>query len=84
MSIAVVFDSAGTLLHTYRVAKDVERQELLPGIETVTLTFSLSGTGPRGYPCPFARDHCDSPFHVAFIVPDLPSCRIWRQPAREK
>ena len=40
MSIAVVFDSAGTLLHTYRVAKDVERQELLPGIETVTLTFS--------------------------------------------
>jgi soluble P-type ATPase len=40
MSIAVVFDSAGTLLHTYRVAKDVEHQELLPGIETVTLTFA--------------------------------------------
>jgi len=40
MSIAVVFDSAGTLLHTYRVAKDVARGELLPGIETVTLTFS--------------------------------------------
>jgi Cu+-exporting ATPase len=40
MSIAVVFDSAGTLLHTYRVAKDVERQEILPGIETVTLTFA--------------------------------------------
>jgi len=40
MSIAVVFDSAGTLLHTYRVAKDVEQQRLLPGIETVTLTFS--------------------------------------------
>jgi soluble P-type ATPase len=40
MSVAVVFDSAGTLLHTYRVAKDVERQELLPGIETVTLTFA--------------------------------------------
>ncbi|NTU99646.1 MAG: haloacid dehalogenase, partial [Methanoregulaceae archaeon] len=40
MSIAVVFDSAGTLLHTYRVAKDVEHQEILPGIETVTLTFT--------------------------------------------
>ena len=39
MSIAVVFDSAGTLLHTYRVAKDVIRGDLLPGIETVTLTF---------------------------------------------
>jgi soluble P-type ATPase len=40
MSIAVVFDSAGTLLHTYRVAKDVNLGELLPGIETVTLTFA--------------------------------------------
>lgn len=40
MSIAVVFDSAGTLLHTYRAAKDVVRGILLPGIETVTLTFS--------------------------------------------
>lgn len=40
MSIAVVFDSAGTLLHTYRVAKDVLKGELLPGIETVSLTFS--------------------------------------------
>lgn len=40
MSVAVVFDSAGTLLHTYRVAKDVVNQHLLPGIETVTLTFS--------------------------------------------
>ena len=40
MSIAVVFDSAGTLLHTYRVAKDVGKGILLPGIETVTLTFS--------------------------------------------
>lgn len=39
MSVAVVFDSAGTLLHTYRVAKDVKRRELLPGIETVNLTF---------------------------------------------
>ncbi|OPX68778.1 MAG: Soluble P-type ATPase-like phosphatase [Methanoregulaceae archaeon PtaB.Bin108] len=40
MSIAVVFDSAGTLLHTYRVAKNVMTGELLPGIETVSLTFS--------------------------------------------
>ena len=40
MSIAVVFDSAGTLLNTYRVAKDIRNNKLLPGIETTTLTFS--------------------------------------------
>jgi len=40
MSIAIVFDSAGTLLHTYRVAKNVMTGELFPGIETVSLTFS--------------------------------------------
>jgi len=40
MTVAVVFDSAGTLLNTYRVAKDVIRQELLPGVETTTLTFA--------------------------------------------
>ena len=40
MSIAVVFDSAGTLLNTYRVAKDICNRKLLPGIETTTLTFS--------------------------------------------
>jgi Cu+-exporting ATPase len=40
MSIAVVFDSAGTLLNTYRVAKDIRNHKLLPGIETTTLTFS--------------------------------------------
>ncbi len=40
MSIAVVFDSAGTLLKTYRVAKDIKNRKLLPGIETTTLTFS--------------------------------------------
>ena len=40
MSVAVVFDSAGTLLNTYRVAKDVCNRKLLPGIETTTLTFS--------------------------------------------
>ena len=40
MSVAVVFDSAGTLLNTYRVAKDIGNNTLLPGIETTTLTFS--------------------------------------------
>ena len=40
MSVAVVFDSAGTLLSTYRVAKDICNKTLLPGIETTTLTFS--------------------------------------------
>jgi soluble P-type ATPase len=40
MSVAVVFDSAGTLLNTYRVAKDITNKKLLPGIETTTLTFS--------------------------------------------
>ncbi len=40
MSLAVVFDSAGTLLNTYRVAKDIGNKKLLPGIETTTLTFS--------------------------------------------
>ncbi|PKG32450.1 HAD family hydrolase [Methanoregula sp.] len=40
MSVAVVFDSAGTLLSTYRVAKDICNRKLLPGIETTTLTFS--------------------------------------------
>jgi len=40
MSVAVVFDSAGTLLNTYRVAKDICHGKLFPGIETTTLTFS--------------------------------------------
>jgi len=40
MSVAVVFDSAGTLLSTYRVARDICNRKLLPGIETTTLTFS--------------------------------------------
>jgi soluble P-type ATPase len=40
MSVAVVFDSAGTLLNTYRVAKDICNRKLLPGIETTTLTYS--------------------------------------------
>jgi Cu+-exporting ATPase len=40
LSVAVVFDSAGTLLNTYRVAKDICNRKLLPGVETTTLTFS--------------------------------------------
>ena len=40
MSIAVVFDSAGTLLHTFRIAKDVVSGELFPDIETTMLTFA--------------------------------------------
>ena len=40
MTLAVVFDSAGTLLHTYRTARDVLNGILLPGIETTMLTFS--------------------------------------------
>jgi Cu+-exporting ATPase len=42
MPVAVVFDSAGTLLSTYRVAKDVRSGELLPGVETTMLTFRSS------------------------------------------
>lgn len=40
MSVAVVFDSAGTLLSTYRIAKDICNRKLLPGVESTTLTFS--------------------------------------------
>jgi soluble P-type ATPase len=40
MSIAVVFDSAGTLLHTYRVVKDILHDTLLLDVETTDLTFS--------------------------------------------
>jgi len=40
VSVAVVFDSAGTLLNTYRVARDICNHRLLPGVETTTLTFS--------------------------------------------
>jgi soluble P-type ATPase len=41
MSTAVVFDSAGTLLETYRVAKEVPTGRLLPGVETTMLTFAV-------------------------------------------
>lgn len=40
MSIAVVFDSAGTLLHTYRIAKNVLDGQVFPDIETTMLTFA--------------------------------------------
>ncbi len=40
MSVAVVFDSAGTLLHTYRVAKNVLHNKLETGIETTLLPSS--------------------------------------------
>ncbi|QYZ79146.1 HAD family hydrolase [Methanofollis formosanus] len=38
MSIAVVFDSAGTLLRSYRTARDVGTGEILPDVETTLLT----------------------------------------------
>jgi len=34
----VVFDSAGTLLRTYRVAKNIPSGEILPDVETTTIT----------------------------------------------
>jgi Cu+-exporting ATPase len=40
MRLAVVFDSAGTLLRTYRVAKDVIHGKIYLDIETTTLTAS--------------------------------------------
>jgi Soluble P-type ATPase len=40
MSVAVVFDSAGTLLRTFRVAKDIARGEMLIDVETTLLTFT--------------------------------------------
>ncbi len=40
MSVAVVFDSAGTLLRTFRVAKDIAQQEILIDVETTLLTFT--------------------------------------------
>ncbi|KLK88342.1 haloacid dehalogenase [Methanoculleus sediminis] len=39
MSVAVVFDSAGTLLRTYRVARDILHDEMLTEVETTTITF---------------------------------------------
>jgi soluble P-type ATPase len=37
-SIAVVFDSAGTLLRTYRVVKNIPGQEVLADVETTAIT----------------------------------------------
>ncbi|MCP1662720.1 MAG: HAD family hydrolase [Methanocalculus sp. MSAO_Arc1] len=39
MTIAIVFDSAGTLLRTYRVAKDIPAGNLIEDVESTTLTF---------------------------------------------
>ncbi|KUG19479.1 MAG: HAD family hydrolase [Methanomicrobiaceae archaeon] len=39
MAIAVVFDSAGTLLKTYRVARDVIHEKTLIDVETTELTY---------------------------------------------
>jgi Cu+-exporting ATPase len=43
LTIAVVFDSAGTLLRTYRVAKETATGQVLLDIESTTLTYSVSG-----------------------------------------
>jgi Cu+-exporting ATPase len=43
MTLAVVFDSAGTLLHTLRVAKDIPKNRIVEGVETTTLTCSEEG-----------------------------------------
>ncbi len=43
MSVAVVFDSAGTLLRTYRVARDLLQDEMLIEVETIPLTFADEG-----------------------------------------
>ncbi|MBN1194738.1 MAG: HAD family hydrolase [Methanomicrobiaceae archaeon] len=40
MSVAVVFDSAGTLLHTFRVAKDIINDSIMVDIETTTMTYT--------------------------------------------
>ncbi|MDD1667986.1 MAG: HAD family hydrolase [Methanomicrobiales archaeon] len=37
-SVAVVFDSAGTLLRTYRVVKNIPSGEILPDVETTAIT----------------------------------------------
>lgn len=38
LSLAVVFDSAGTLLRTWRTAKDVRSGEIVPEVQTTVLT----------------------------------------------
>ncbi|WOF15712.1 HAD family hydrolase [Methanoplanus sp. FWC-SCC4] len=43
MTTAVVFDSAGTLLRTYRVARDISNNKIVEGVETTTLTCSAKG-----------------------------------------
>ncbi|NYT19183.1 MAG: HAD family hydrolase [Methanosarcinales archaeon] len=42
-SIAVVFDSAGTLLHMYRVAKDIVTGDIVTGVESTALVAQRKG-----------------------------------------
>jgi len=43
MTVAIVFDSAGTLLYTYRVAMDVRSKKMKKGVESTMLTCSEEG-----------------------------------------
>ncbi|MBP2132911.1 Cu+-exporting ATPase [Methanomicrobium sp. W14] len=43
MKAAIVFDSAGTLLRTYRIARNVSEKNIVKGVETTTLTCSEKG-----------------------------------------
>ncbi|EHQ35723.1 HAD family hydrolase [Methanoplanus limicola] len=43
MKVAIVFDSAGTLLYTYRVAMDVRSRKMKTGVESTMLTCSKEG-----------------------------------------
>lgn len=42
-SISVVFDSAGTLLHMYRVAKDIGSGRIITGVESTALVAQRKG-----------------------------------------
>ena len=43
--IAVVFDSAGTLLHMYRVAKEASTGNILENIESTAIVAQKNGCG---------------------------------------
>ena len=43
--IAVVFDSAGTLLHMYRVAKEARTGNILENIESTAIVAQKNGCG---------------------------------------
>lgn len=42
-NVAVVFDSAGTLLHMYRVAKDMGSGQIITGIDSTGLVAQRKG-----------------------------------------